>query len=108
MNEAGLTPKPKPHTEPIHRKMVQIGKSSLGKAATEASAAKGEPAPCGFVRLLQSYLGEDLSETRCPGTTMSAGRVFAGITPKLDYVRAERGTCSDDCGAREGIVWIKV
>ena len=109
MDEAGLTPKPKlmSYTDPVYRQMVQIGKSSSGKAAMEASVAKGEPALCGFDRLLQSRLGEDYSEMRCPGTIMSAGSIVAEIMPKLGYVRSGKAQCGDGCLVREGIVWIK-
>lgn len=109
MDDAALTPKPKlmSYTDPVYRKMVQIGRSSSGKTAMEASAAKGEPALCGFDRLLQSSLGEDYSETRCPGTIMSAGSIVAEIMPKLGYVRAGKSACAEGCVAREGIVWIK-
>ncbi|GJE50928.1 hypothetical protein GOFOIKOB_3982 [Methylobacterium tardum] len=109
MDDAGLKPKPKlmSYTDPVYRQMVQIGKSSSGKAAMEAAAAKGEPALCGFDRLLQSRLGEDYSESRCPGTIMSAGSIVAEIMPKLGYVRARKSACVEGCMAREGIVWLK-
>ncbi len=59
-------------TNPIYRKMVEIAKSSQGKAAMEEAAANGQPAICGLDRLLQNRLGKDYSDSTTPGTIMSA------------------------------------
>jgi hypothetical protein len=109
MDNNGLTPRPKlmSFTDPIYRKMVQIAKSAQGKAAMEEAASKGQPALCGFDKLLQSQLGADYSDTRCPGTIMSAGSLVAEVMPRLGYINAGKTTCPEGCIAREGIVWVK-
>ena len=109
MNENVLKPKPKlmSFTDPIYKKMVKIAKSAEGKAAMEAAASEGKPAICGLDRLFQSLLGEDYSDTKTPGTIMSAGSLAAEIMPKLGYIKAGNAKCPEGCIAREGIIWAK-
>ncbi|MCJ2125104.1 hypothetical protein [Methylobacterium sp. J-077] len=109
MNENGLKPKPKlmSFTDPIYKKMVIISKSAEGKAAMEAAASEGKPAICSLDKLFQSLLGEDYSDTKTPGTIMSAGSLAAEIMRKLGYINAGNAKCPEGCIAREGIIWAK-
>lgn len=105
----GLKPKPKlmSFTNPIYRKMVKIAKSSEGKAAMEEASREGHPAICALDMLFQKHLGDDYSDTRTPGTILSAGSLAAEIMPKLGYINAGNGKCPEGCIARGGIMWVK-
>lgn len=105
----GLKPKPKlmSFTDPIYRKMVKIAKSAQGKAAMERAAGEGKPAICGLDKLMQTHLGADYSDSKTPGTIMSAGSLAAEIMPKLGYIKGGNGKCPEGCIAREGIIWVK-
>ena len=109
MNESGLKPKPNlmSFTDPIYKKMVKISKSAEGKDAMEAAASEGKPAICGLDKLFQSVLGKDYSNTKTPGTIMSAGSLAAEIMPKLGHIKAGNAKFPEGCIAREGIIWAK-
>lgn len=89
--------------DPVHRTIVEVTWSTLGKKAALEATKRGEPAVCGVDILLQAKLG-DLYGKYDLGTA-SAGAVVAEMMRHLGYREAGQGKCPSGCAARTGMKW---